>query len=256
MILIGGSPAQPEFLSTLPSNGTEKQIVGILSASTARYQYDSADQLKFELRLRSEIVDAARSLDRSGMDFEIFRKSRCNQAFWNRTSEGGFLLKSGASPSGAIRDIYRNGSRYATECATAMVIVYYGALLAVFGPNRFDRLFPEIELMNWHHIDRLLSDIGLMKKRPDYLPGDRRYFTNPDVDPLTPEWQGENVIDLNGKLYYGHGAGIMNADAMVRMLNESRAEGADESAYLMDSAAGPDYKSLAAIYARVPDPAA
>ncbi len=253
MIVIGGSPAQPELLATLPSNGTEKQIVGILSASAARYDYDSADQLKFELRLRSEIVGAARSLDRSGMDFEIFRKSRCNPAYWNRTSEGGFVLKSGVSPSGAIRDIYRNGSRYATECATAMVIVYYGALLAVFGPNRFDRLFPRIELMNWHHLDRLLSDIGLMRKRPDYLAGDRRYFSNPDVDPLTPEWQGENVIDLNGKLYYGHGAGLMNADAMVRMLNENRTDGATESAYLMDSAGYPDFKNLADVYARVPD---
>jgi protein-glutamine gamma-glutamyltransferase len=98
--------------------------------------------------------------------------------------------------------------------------------------------------MNWRHLDPLLREIGLMKKYPFYLPGDRLYFANPDVDPLTPEWQGENVIDLNGKLYYGHGVGIHDADFIIRSLNENRIESADESAYLMNSAGRPNYKNL------------
>ena len=87
-----------------------------------------------------------------------------------------------------------------------------------------------------------------MKKRMDYIPGDRRYFVNPDVDPLTPQWQGENVIDLDGELYYGHGIGIYNAETIIKELNKNRSEGADESARLKDSAGRPNFKKLADIY--------
>ena len=83
-----------------------------------------------------------------------------------------------------------------------------------------------------------------------YLPGDRRYFANPDVDPLTPQWQGENVIDLSGDKYYGHGLGVHNAEAIVRALNENRSEDADESAHLLDSAGLPNFKRLFDIYRR------
>ena len=244
MIFIAGKQTGPEAVPGIREGGTEQQVLSQLAGSSQRFDYDSTEQLLFELRLRAATVAASKELDRSGMGFAIFRKSKCNPEFWERTGEGGFLLKSGAKPGEAILDIFRNGRKYATECATAMVIVYYRALLDVLGEEKFDRLFPKIQLMNWHHLDRLLLDVGLMKKYPLYLPGDRRYFANPDVDPLTPEWQGENVIDLDGTLYYGHGIGIRNAEAIIRALNKNRIEDADDSAYLMDSAGRPDYKKL------------
>ena len=129
-----------------------------------------------------------------------------------------------------------------------MMIVYYKALLNIYSEALFDESFSNIELMNWHHIDKLLKEVGLMKKRMDYIPGDRRYFANPDVDPLTPQWQGENVIDLDGELYYGHGIGIYNAETIIKELNKNRSEGADESARLKDSAGRPNFKKLADIY--------
>ncbi|MVB11252.1 Protein-glutamine gamma-glutamyltransferase [Caprobacter fermentans] len=244
MIFIAGKQITSEELSNLTHENTERSILSQLASAEEKLDYDSSEQLVFELRLRAQTVAAAKELDKSGMDFAIFRKSRCNPDFWDRTAEGGFRLKSGAKPSEAISDIFDHGRKYATECATAMVIVYYRALLAVLGADRFNQVFPKIELMNWHHLDRLLRDVGLMKKYPFYLPGDRRYFANPDVDPLTPEWQGENVIDLNGKLYYGHGVGIYDADTIIRSLNQNRIEDADETAYLMDSAGRPDFKNL------------
>jgi len=244
MIFIAGNKMTSEELEGLAQNDLKHTILMQLASANEKIDYDSREELLFELNLRDQTVNAAKNLHRSGMDFAIFRKSRCNPAFWNRTAEGGFRLKSGVSPSEAIRDIFENGRKYGTECATAMVIVYYGALLAVLGKEKFDRTFPKIELMNWHHIDRLLREIGLIRKYPFYLPGDRRYFANPDVDPLTPEWQGENVIDLNGKLYYGHGVGILDAETIINALNENRIEDADDSAYLMDSAGRPNYKNL------------
>lgn len=247
MIKIAGREIQANEITRYSAESIEMQIIKILASSGETYSYNSMEELNFELSLRREIIAAANGLYHGGMGFEIFRNSRCNPAYWNRTAEGGFKLKSGASPSGAILDIFNNGSQYGTECATAMVIVYYGALLNVFGKERFDELFSKIELMDWHHIDSRLKEIGLVKKFADYLPGDRRYFMNPDVDPLTPEWQGENVIDLNGRLYYGHGVGILNADTIIRMLNQNRDEDADEQAYLLDAAGRPDFKKLASL---------
>ena len=81
-----------------------------------------------------------------------------------------------------------------------------------------------------------------------YLLGDRGYFRNPDVNPKTPEWQGENVIVLPDSLYYGHGIGIADADDMIKALNSNRIAGAERSAYLLDMAGRPDYRQLASLY--------
>ncbi|MEM1485917.1 protein-glutamine gamma-glutamyltransferase [Oscillospiraceae bacterium PP1C4] len=249
MILIGNVPAQADTLSNeYPAGSVERDIIGILSASTEKYQYNSLDQLKFELTLRREIINAANELYMSRLSFKIFRDSMCNPAYWDRMGDGGFSLKNGVKPSDAIRDIYTHSELYGTECATAMMIVYYRALLNTFPEDRFNELFPQIYLMNWHRIDRLLKDVGLMKKAKDYLPGDRRYFANPDVNPLYPEWQGENAIDLGHDLYYGHGVGRLDAETIISALNANRTEGADQSAYLMDSAGRPDFKNLFALY--------
>lgn len=254
MILIDGKPLPGGLLSSYLPGSTEHRTAEIMIASPHSYSFASDGELKFELSLRRETVSAAYALDKSGMDFEIFRKSRCNSACWDRLLDGGFRLRRGIEPARAIEDIYRHGPKYATECATAMVIVYYKAILSVFSAERFNRVFPSITLMNWHRIDPLMTGIALIRKEADYFPGDRRYFANPDVDPSTPEWQGENVIDLNGTLYYGHGVGIYKAGDIIRMLNQNRAEGADETAYLVDGAGRPDFHGLYDVYRRTPNP--
>lgn len=249
MILVSNNPIDVNSLSMEYSqNSVEKSIINILSSSNETYNYDSLSQLKFELSFRKEIINSAKDLYNSGMDFAVFRKSTCNPTYWDRTNEGGFVLKDGVKPSDAIRDIFTNGSKYATECATAMIIVYYKALLNSFPEDLFNEVFPKIHLMNWHDIDKNLKEVGEMKKAIDYLPGDRRYFQNPEVDPLFPEWQGENVIDLGGGRYYGHGLGIQTADTIIKELNKKRREGAEKSANLLDSVGRPNFKKLADLY--------
>ncbi|MCH3965079.1 MAG: protein-glutamine gamma-glutamyltransferase [Clostridium sp.] len=201
--------------------------------------------MSFESNLRNNIVNAAIALDKSNLSFSTFRKSYCNGNYWERTRQGGFLLKEGASPSAAINDIYRNGSKYGTECATAIVIVFYKACLDSFGNRLFDAVLPDIYLMNWQNVDRNLGLATMDIENP--LPGDCLYFKNPQVSPLTPEWQGENVIDLGEGMYYGHGVGIRTGNEIVDALNSNRVMGATQSAYLLDSATRPDFERLAHI---------
>lgn len=257
MITIAGKAfnSAPLMQEYAPSS-VEALVLKQMADSTYSYKYDTLDTLKFELKLRAAIVNAAKQLYNSRMRFAIFQNSRCNEQYWNRTSNGGFELKDGVRPSAAINDIFINGSKYATECATAMVIVYYKALLDTFGATAFDRLFPDPYLMNWRVTDPLLREVGVPVKVADLLLGDRAYFANPDVDPRTPQWQGENAIVLPNGLYYGHGIGIEDANTIIRALNDSRKPGATRTAYLMDSAGRPDFKKLSKLYYNASSPQA
>lgn len=237
---INGAPSAQGFA---PS-ALQQDIFDILSAGRESYSYDSANVLITELKLRSSIVKASFDLNRSGMAFKDFRDSRANPEFWNRTAEGGFELKSGAPPSEAINDIYIRGALYGTECSTAMIIVFYKALLDLLPEEQFNRLFSGIYLMDWQHLDRDLA-IVVGRSPADEIPGDARYFSNPDVDPLRPQWQGENAFYLGNGMYYGHGVGIKDADDMIRALNNARKRDATQSAYLNDMVKRQDYARIA-----------
>ncbi|SHJ89578.1 protein-glutamine gamma-glutamyltransferase [Paramaledivibacter caminithermalis] len=247
MIKISDKIMDPkEIINAYPPDSIEVKIIEILSSSDNIYIYKSLDELKFELNLRINIISASRELNDSNFSFRTFRKSICNPQYWTRTGEGGFLIKDKVTPSDGIKDIFTNSSMYGTECATAIVIVYYKALLNIYPQELFNELFADLHLMNWHYLDKDL-DIGYYEN-VDFLPGDCRYFKNPDVDPLTPEWQGENTIDLGDGTYYGHGLGIGTADEIIKALNENRKEGSKQSAYLMDSATRPNFKYLSIKY--------
>lgn len=248
MINIAGIEIKYEAFSDEHSlSVSERRILEILTSSSENYRYDYDNQLLFELNFRKSIIDSSIDLYGSNFSFKIFRKSRCNEDYWSRTGEGGFLLKDGIAPYDAIRDIYKHSSRYGTECSTAMVIIFYKALSSILPQELFNSLFSQIYLMNWQHLDNNLG-VSSLKVVSDYLPGDCRYFKNPDVDPLTPEWQGENTIDLGDGRYYGHGVGIRSADSIIDILNRQRKEGSEVSAYLLHSVTRPDFRYLSDQY--------
>ena len=247
MIKIAGTSVSPSSINgQWPSGSSGRNIIDIMAISEVVYDYDSLDLLQFELKLRTNIIAASKDLAQSGVEFAGFSDSRCNSDYWyfkaNEFGLKGFQLKHGVKPSTAITDIITKGSKYAFECATAMVIVYYRAVLETLPEETFNKLFAGIYLNGWNRDE----DLGFTSdKRVDYFPGDYRYFKNPDVNPRTPEWQGENVIDLGDGTYYGHGIGIQTADQMIASLNAYRKPGATRSAYLMDMAGYPDFKYLA-----------
>ncbi|MTI67663.1 MAG: protein-glutamine gamma-glutamyltransferase [Firmicutes bacterium] len=250
MIIISGKIVPPNLINGLyPSNSIKGEMVNKLSSSEEKYYYDSIEQLKFEMDLRKNIINASIDLYKSKVTFRTFRKSKCNTDYWKRTEEGGFILKEGIRPARGIKDIFINGREYGTECATAIIIVYYKAILDIFREELFNEVFTRIHLMNWSYLDRNLG-ITYYRDVKDYLPGDCRYFKNPDVSPKTPEWQGENAIDLSSGRYYGHGIGIKSAEDIIKTLNRYRRKDSDTSAYLLNSVTNLSYKNLSNIYLR------
>jgi protein-glutamine gamma-glutamyltransferase len=221
----------------------EYEVLSRLAESGSVYVFLSREELEFETGLRRGIIDASLALYRGRLAFRIFQESFCNEAYWSRRQDGGFVLKPGVRPSEAVNDIFVNTRMYGTECATAIIIIYWKAVLDAYKPELFDRTFTRIVLMNWRDMDRLI-DPATYRGLADYLPGDCRYVRNPDVNPLTPEWQGENIIDLGGNRYYGHGIGLGDVDLFIRALNRNRIEGSQVSAYLVDSATRPDFRGL------------
>lgn len=249
MIIIGNKKADAEKIAgNFKLNALQKQILKSIDASRTHYRYSSEKELVFELMLRNEIIKSAGELARSKFGFEVFDKSRCNTRYWYRLDDGGFQLKSWVSPSEAINDIFVNSKYYATECSTALTIIYYKALLNVLGKRLFNKHFRNIRLKNWQYLNKLISDIKHVKRYPDYFPGDRMYVKNPDYSSECPECQGENIIDMGNGTFYGHGIGISDLDGIIKELNKYRKRGSVRSAYLMDSAGRPDFKKLAGIY--------
>lgn len=210
--------------------------------SASVYRYASLAHLQFELKLRTAIVEAAKALRRSGVQFEDFEHSHCNERFWHLNNRGGFELRSDVTPAEGIRDIFANGPLYGFECATAIVIVLYKGLLDCIREKDFNRMFADLLLYDWHYD----ADLRLIEKQgaSESFPGDVLYFKNPDVNPRQIEWQGENTVKLEEDLYYGHGIGIESSRAIIAKLNRHRKPGSTVSAYLTDQVISPDFLYL------------
>ena len=235
------------IIPSLNNDEIKIKILNIMNKSTYTYKYSSKEELLFVLDMRKNIVQSSKMLYKSRMRFRTFKESECNEYYWKRTREGGFLVKDNVAPASAINNIYTHGWLYGTECATAIVIVYYKAVLSTFGNELFNRLFTDIYLMDWQNLNGKLK-VNTTRNPPDFFPGDCRYVKNPDVNPLTPEWQGENAIDLGNDYFYGHGVGITTVDNIIYALNKNRKEGSTVSAYLLDSCTLPDLRGLYNLY--------
>lgn len=241
VIKIKNAYQNDNILNTSVLTAEQKEILDLMVKYEEVYSYEHFSQFKFEMDLRTEIVKASSALYQSGVKFTTFEYSKCNPAFWDLTSQGAIVIKPGVPPSAALMDVYNNGTMYAFECATAMVAVFYRAVLEMIEEPYFNRLFDGMILYDWHYDD----DLGVFTRRGnDYLPGDCLYFKNPDFDPEKPQWRGENTIDLGYDLYYGHGIGIKDSEGIITSLNKYRKQGATRSAYLLSQVTRLDYRYL------------
>jgi protein-glutamine gamma-glutamyltransferase len=216
----------------------EAHIFEELKKSELPHQYHSWNQLRSELLLRKNTILAAERLAESPVEFSVFKDSRFNPLYWTKT-RGGYRLKASVSPSEAINDIFENGHEYAFECSTAIVVLYYYAVLNSINKDAFNYLFRNLLVWDWSYDEdlRIITKVGT-----DFIPGDVLYFYNPDH--LNPVWIGENVVYLGRGLYFGHGIGIGTKEEMIQALNTLRKPNAKKSAYLLSQFSRLNYKYL------------
>jgi protein-glutamine gamma-glutamyltransferase len=219
-------------------SGKQKEIYEYLDRNLTMFEYETTNQLLFEIRLRENIVESAMKLKDSGVAFTSFTYSKFNPVYWTRVPSG-YLLKPNVLPSTAINDIYSNGQEYGFECSTAMVVIFYKAVLDSIRLADFNHLFGGLLVWNWNY-DSDLAIITL--EGNEFIPGDVVYFMNPDFD--KPIWRGENAVYLGKDLYFGHGVGIGTADEMIKALNTLRKEGAVTSAYMLQQHSRLNFKYL------------
>lgn len=240
MIQISGIPYKQSGMWT--DGSIENVIIQRMHADPSIYSFQSINELNFELKMRKNIVKSARAMNQGRAEFEVFEKSRANPQYWYVTNTGGFQLNQDALPSEAIKDIYLNSSLYAYECATAIMIIYYHAILNSLDKHLFNQLFQNLYLYSWHFD----SDLEMQTIDTDYfLPGDVVYFNNPDFNPETSWWRGENAVVLEDGTYFGHGIGILTDKEMIHALNKTRKPESTQSAYLFNSVLRLNFKKLA-----------
>lgn len=239
MIQISGVPFQPNENWQLGS--IEKIIIQQMQDTPVNYSYYSVDELLFELKLRKNIIKSANEMNQGKAVFATFATARCNPRYWQLTRAGGFLLRPDVRPSDAILDIFHNSSLYAFECATAIPIIYYHAILNSIGSYLFNSLFQNLYLYSWHTD----IDLGIITFYSHHLlPGDVVYVNNPDFDPKTPWFRGLNAVVLNDGRFFGHGFNIRTVEEMIEILNEKRKPGSHLSAYVSRLVTRPSFKYL------------
>lgn len=218
--------------------GKQKEIYEYLDRAMAMFEYETTFQLLFEIRLRENIIEASLKLKDSGVTFTSFTYSKFNPFYWTKVAKG-YLLNPNVLPSDAINDIFENGSEYGFECSTAMVVIFYKAVLDSIRVADFNYLFGGMLVWIWNY-DPDLSIITL--EGSEFIPGDVVYFMNPDFD--KPIWRGENAVYLGNGLYYGHGIGIGTAEEMINALNTLRKKGSFTSAYMLQQHSRLNFKYL------------
>ncbi|MBS4188961.1 protein-glutamine gamma-glutamyltransferase [Bacillus sp. FJAT-49705] len=208
-------------------HGVQREIFIALEDSPEVHRYHSLHEFLFDLQLRENIILAARKLNESQVAFAPFVTSKFNPRIWKKIRYG-YLLDPSVLPSDAIKDIFENGKEYAFECTTAIVIIYYKAVLNSISTSYFNMLFQRLLVWDWNYD----KDLGIITKEGrDFIPGDVVYFYNPDYD--HPVWSGENTVYLGNGLYFGHGIGIRTEEGMIQELNKLRKKNATRSAYLI-----------------------
>lgn len=235
IIMMGKLLENPPPIS-LPE--TEALIYEELQKSDLPHYYLSWNQLNFELLLRKNIIEAAIDLDRSAAEFKVFQESRFNERYWTKTRSG-YRLKPFVLPSEAIEDIFENGHEYGFECSTAIVVIYYYAVLKSININAFNQLFQNLLVWDWSYDEdlRIITKVGT-----EFIPGDVLYFHNPDY--LHSVWIGENAVYLGKNMYFGHGIGMKSKDEMIAALNSLRKPNSRKSAYVLSQYSRLDFQYL------------
>jgi len=154
----------------------QRAIYEALNNSPMDYNFQSKDQLKFEINMRTHILQNAKKIDEGDSEFSAFADSRFNPAFWIKTPYG-YELRRGRLPSDAIRDVFTNSALYSFECVTTIVLIYYKSILDSIEPSIFNDLYSHLFIWGSNYNENLWMETY---RGVDRIPGDVYYFYNPD----------------------------------------------------------------------------
>lgn len=188
----------------------EQEILVAMLASPAPFDYPSYAEFESALRVRMNIVQAAR---RTALAFDTEHAER-PEAFWRYAETSGFTLKEGVSLIEALRlttQPDRSNRLYSFSCyrATEYVILLAVAQeLEASNPVQLAQLQRQWEtraIMSGQFHDVFLREYGSMSEPLPpmyYVPGDRLWFRNPDGHSSNVEgYEGSWVFYLGDGLF-------------------------------------------------------
>ncbi len=211
--------------------------------------------LRDRVKIGAAMVGACEDMDRVKHQFALIKDQTFNAALWQPMGNGAFSVKPGVKPSDAVKDMFTNPGLYKFECATALVIVHYKAMLDLLGPKDFDAVCANLKMGPWVYESTLQTNWktsgdsqadAAPARQAELRAGDYTYFRNWDVSDTARAagWQGENVIALGGGKFYGHPFGVSTEAHIVDYLNQQRNPGSTRSATMLDLQARLDSKLL------------
>jgi hypothetical protein len=186
----------------------DTEIVAAMLASPIVFRYPNFDEFESAVRVRRNIVQAARS---TALAFDTEHAER-PEAYWHYAEASGFTLREGADLIEALRlttQPDRSNRLYSFSCYRATEYVILLALaqeLAVSNPpvlEQLQRQWQTRAIMSGQFHDVFLREYGSMQEPlpPSfYIPGDRLWFRNPDA-------HSSNVEGYEGSwvFYVGNG---------------------------------------------------
>lgn len=188
----------------------EREILLAMLLGPCPFRFPSCAELLSAIRIRQNIVAAARSAELSFHTSEAERPAD----YWTYAKGRGFTLLPGKSLIAALKTATQpdaSGTRYGFSCyrATEYVILLGAAQeLMVCNPDllaRLQRHWESRPIMSGEFHQVFLREYGSMAEPLPlkyYVPGDRVWFRNPDADSSDATgYEGSWVLYLGGGLF-------------------------------------------------------
>jgi hypothetical protein len=188
----------------------EKEIIVAMLAGPVVFEYPSYAEFAASVRIRRNIVEAAR---RTGLSFHTSEIERPEE-YWTYTEGRGFTLLPGKLLIDALIMATQpavSGQQYSFSCYRAseyVTVLGIAQELAVSNPALFEQLqlhWQSRAIMSRQFHDVFLREYGSMEAPLPpkyYVPGDRLWFRNPDEHSSDVEgFEGSWVIYLGGGLF-------------------------------------------------------
>jgi hypothetical protein len=188
----------------------EREIWIAMLLSPVTFEYPSCEELSASMRMRRNIVEAARSTSLA------FHTSKIERPFdyWAYSEETGFTLLPGKSLIEALRQATQpevSGSEYAFSCYRAteyVILLGIAQELCSVNPELLQRLQVHWErsaIASRKFHDTFMYEYGSLENplpQKYYVPGDRVWFRNPDSHSSdVPGYEGSWVLYLGGGLF-------------------------------------------------------